>query len=178
VTVSTGIISTIAGNGAAGYSGDGGLATSARLNYPSGVSVDWSGHIFIADLFNGRIRVVTGTPPEASQTLPPSETETSVNVSYTGCGDGGVMPCTVTYNLAFGDLTPGATIYYTIFCTGGLSTPGTGLRYLTSGQAWPGQQLALVQSYPSGNCYGGYLSGTMYATALGYTQSITESMSF
>ncbi len=44
VTASTGIIITIAGNGGTGsYSGDGGAATSATLNYPTGVALDISG---------------------------------------------------------------------------------------------------------------------------------------
>ena len=45
VTVSTGIITTIAGTGAASYSGDNGAATSATLYYPQGVAVDASGRI-------------------------------------------------------------------------------------------------------------------------------------
>ena len=45
VTVSTGIISTIAGTGTASYSGDNTAATSATLNYPYGVAVDASGRI-------------------------------------------------------------------------------------------------------------------------------------
>ena len=43
VTVSTGIITTIAGTGTSSYSGDNGAATSATLNYPDGVVVDASG---------------------------------------------------------------------------------------------------------------------------------------
>ena len=43
VTVSTGIISTIAGTGTGSYSGDNGAATSATLYYPSGVALDASG---------------------------------------------------------------------------------------------------------------------------------------
>ena len=43
VTVSTGIISTIAGTGASSYSGDNGAATSATLNHPIGVALDASG---------------------------------------------------------------------------------------------------------------------------------------
>jgi len=53
-----GIISTVAGNGTAGYSGDGGLATEAQLNYPQSVAVDEQGHLYIADLRNYRIRKV------------------------------------------------------------------------------------------------------------------------
>ena len=43
VAVSTGIITTIAGTGSNGYFGDGGAATSAKLNLPSGVTLDSSG---------------------------------------------------------------------------------------------------------------------------------------
>jgi hypothetical protein len=43
VTISTGIITTIAGTGTAGYSGDNDQATSVALNYPRGVTVDTSG---------------------------------------------------------------------------------------------------------------------------------------
>jgi trimeric autotransporter adhesin len=59
VTKSTGIISTVAGTGSSGYSGDGGLATSAALNYPRGVAIDASANIYIADFYNYRIRMVT-----------------------------------------------------------------------------------------------------------------------
>ncbi|MGO9094120.1 MAG: hypothetical protein ACLQGV_02765 [Bryobacteraceae bacterium] len=61
VTVATGIITTAAGNGTQGYSGDGGPATSAQLNYPWGVSVDAGGDLYISDQYNGRIRKVAAT---------------------------------------------------------------------------------------------------------------------
>ncbi|MDM8556471.1 hypothetical protein QUF75_17235 [Desulfococcaceae bacterium HSG7] len=54
----SGNISTVAGNGAAGYSGDGGAATAAQLNMPSGVYADASGNLFIAERLNHRIRKV------------------------------------------------------------------------------------------------------------------------
>ncbi len=54
-----GVISTVAGNGIRGFSGDGGPATSAQLSYPSGVAVDTAGNLFIADYSNNRIRKVT-----------------------------------------------------------------------------------------------------------------------
>ncbi len=54
-----GIISTVAGNGAYGYSGDGGPATSAKLYMPYSVAVDTAGDLFIADFYNDRIRKVT-----------------------------------------------------------------------------------------------------------------------
>ncbi|MGO9239435.1 MAG: hypothetical protein ACLQBJ_01390 [Bryobacteraceae bacterium] len=56
----SGIITTIAGNGTAGYLGDKAAATSAELNYPCGVAVDSSGNIYIADTGNNVIRKVSG----------------------------------------------------------------------------------------------------------------------
>jgi len=53
-----GIISTIAGNGTAGYSGDGGQATAAELNGPTGISMDVTGNLYIAEYGNSRIRMV------------------------------------------------------------------------------------------------------------------------
>lgn len=52
-------VTTVAGNGAASYSGDGGQATSAAMNHPRGVAFDASGNMYIADELNHRIRRVT-----------------------------------------------------------------------------------------------------------------------
>jgi Secretion system C-terminal sorting domain/NHL repeat len=58
VTASTGIITTIAGTGVAGYNGDEILATTAQLNQPYSITVDDTGNIYIADQLNYRIRKV------------------------------------------------------------------------------------------------------------------------
>jgi len=58
VIAATGVIQTVAGSGAEGYSGDGGKATEAKLKNPDGVWLDSSGNIFIADRDNNRIREV------------------------------------------------------------------------------------------------------------------------
>ena len=58
--VSGGIITTVAGTGTAGFSGDGGQATSAQLKGPTGVAVDAQGNLYIADYGNNRIRKVSG----------------------------------------------------------------------------------------------------------------------
>ncbi len=54
-----GMINTVAGNGTGSYSGDGGAATNASLNLPSGLALDVLGNLFIADYFNNRIRKVS-----------------------------------------------------------------------------------------------------------------------
>ncbi len=55
----SGIISTVAGNGTYGYSGDGGPATASALNYPQSIAVDGNGNLFIADNGNYCIRKVS-----------------------------------------------------------------------------------------------------------------------
>lgn len=57
----SGIITTIAGNGTWGYSGDGGIATQAQLAYPCKVGVDNAGNVYIPDAQNHRIRKVSTT---------------------------------------------------------------------------------------------------------------------
>jgi len=58
--VTGGTITTVAGNGNRGFSGDGGTATSASLNLPEGLAVDSAGNLYIADYQNNRIRKVSG----------------------------------------------------------------------------------------------------------------------
>src|ERR1051326_2331152 len=80
VNAANGIITTVAGNGFADYSGDGGSATAGSLNVPVGVAVDTTGDLYIADAGNNRIRKVT-----------PAGTMTTIagNGIGTSTGDGG-----------------------------------------------------------------------------------------
>jgi trimeric autotransporter adhesin len=90
VTKSTGIISTVAGTGSSGYSGDGGQATSAALNYPRGITADTSGNIYIADTYNHRIRMVMKSTGIIS---------TVAGTGYSGySGDGGQATSSTLYN--------------------------------------------------------------------------------
>jgi sugar lactone lactonase YvrE len=56
VDVRTGVIATVAGNGAAGYAGDGGPATEASLNEPYGIAIDRAGDVYVADRHNHCVR--------------------------------------------------------------------------------------------------------------------------
>lgn len=56
--VTAGTVSTVAGSGSTAYTGDGGPATAAQLDQPYGVAVDASGNVFIADMFDNRVREV------------------------------------------------------------------------------------------------------------------------
>jgi sugar lactone lactonase YvrE len=59
VMASTGRIHTVAGDGAAGFKGDGGKATDAELSSPHGIAFDKGGAMYIADYGNGAVRKVT-----------------------------------------------------------------------------------------------------------------------
>src|SRR5581483_9521890 len=72
VVQATGDIVTVAGNGNFGYSGDGGPATSAQLDYAIGVAVDATDDLFIADTYNNRVREVLWNSNPTLGTLSPS----------------------------------------------------------------------------------------------------------
>ena len=61
ITTATGKISTVAGNGVFGFSGDGSAATGAMLHLPVGLAIDSSGNLYLGDSYNNRVRKVTGT---------------------------------------------------------------------------------------------------------------------
>lgn len=64
VDLNSGVISTIAGSGTSGFGGDGGTATSAHLNNPSGIAVDGASNLLIADTLNHRVRRVAEPAPD------------------------------------------------------------------------------------------------------------------
>jgi len=78
-----GIINTLAGNGTAGHTGDGGAATAAELDSPASVAVDSAGNVYIADTANYCIRKVLASTAVIS-------TVAGVCGSFGYSGDGGV----------------------------------------------------------------------------------------
>jgi len=61
VAATTGIITTIAGNGTHGHSEEGGPATNAEFRFPSDIAIDTAGNLFVSDLDNWVIRKITAT---------------------------------------------------------------------------------------------------------------------
>ncbi len=81
ISVSTGIITTAAGDGNAGFSGDGGAATNAELNQPKSIASDAAGNLYITDTQNNRVRKIDATTGMI--------TTVAGNGSSTASGDGG-----------------------------------------------------------------------------------------
>jgi sugar lactone lactonase YvrE len=125
VSASSGLISTIAGTGVAGFAGDGGIATVAELNFPTSMAIDPSGTLYVLDSNNNRIRRIRGandtSPPAVTAKVTPSANNNgwnNANVSLswsvsdaqsgiqssTGCGpslvtadtDRAILSCTAT----------------------------------------------------------------------------------
>jgi hypothetical protein len=95
IDAGTGTITTIAGNGTVGFSGDGGLATAAQFNHPTGVKIDNAGNLYISDYFNCRVRKMTIIPPTPTVSITiaalPNDTvcaATAVTYSATVTGTG------------------------------------------------------------------------------------------
>jgi hypothetical protein len=102
VTVATGIITTYAGTGTAGSTGDGGAATSARLNGPKAVRLNAAGDLYIADTVNNKIRLVTAA----------GIITTVVGTGTAGsAGDGG-SPTAAQLNLPGGIAVSTTGVYY------------------------------------------------------------------
>jgi uncharacterized protein (TIGR03437 family) len=124
--VSGGVITTIAGTGSAGFSGDNGPAIKAQLNYPKDVAVDAAGNVFIVDSYNFRIRIVT--PDGTIATIAGATVGGRPVSGYSG--DGGLA---TNARLSFPQgiaLGPGGTLYIS-------DTQNNVVRLLTPGSGGP-----------------------------------------
>jgi sugar lactone lactonase YvrE len=130
-----GIISTIAGTGTSGFSGDGDPATAAQLSSPNGIKVDNAGNVYIADLGNHRIREIVAQP--AVVTLNTSPAGLSLMV------DG--VPVTTPLTLSW---LPGST--HTIE---GAPQGSTDTRYAFASWSDAGSQSHVVTAPPFGGTY-------------------------
>ncbi len=101
----SGIITTLAGNGSAGFSGDGGPASVASLNFPTGISLDRNGNIYLADEWNHRIRKINVHSSNHSPIFNSSN-------PITLCQDYGAFP--ISEQLAVKDLDAGQTLTWSI----------------------------------------------------------------
>src|SRR5579871_538226 len=89
--VTNGTISTVAGTGQSGFSGDGGLATAAQLSGATSVAVDAAGNIYIADSFNFRIRQVN----------PAGVISTFAGTGQTGCTPSGTPASQTSFGIEY-----------------------------------------------------------------------------
>jgi len=110
--VSGGVTSTVAGTGTAGFSGDGGQATSAQLSGPAGVAVDAPGNLYIADEGNQRVRRVENKLPIASINASPSSGQAPLTVKFDGSQSSDPDGQITAYAWQFGDggTSSGATV--------------------------------------------------------------------
>jgi sugar lactone lactonase YvrE len=104
----SGTITTIAGTGLNGYSGDGGPATAAMLAFPQAVAVDSSGNVFIADNGNGVIRKVDTSGVITTFLVPGFESSSFVSAMTTDAS--GNLYFADQHNCVIEEATPSATV--------------------------------------------------------------------
>ena len=158
VSSATGYISTIAGTGTAGYSGDGGSGTSAAIGFINGLATDSSNNIYLADTTYGVIRVIGGITP----------TNTTVSSNDSSVYKGATITLTATTNSTVGSSTPTGTVtFYTDSSSVGTCTLSSGsctLSYSTSNLSIGSHSIYAV--------YGGG-SSFQTSTSASTTQTIT-----
>ncbi len=170
-----GVISTVAGNGAFGFSGDGGQATSAKLGYPIDVAADAAGNLLIADQYNSRIRKVTsglmttiagtgefgfsgdGGPATSAQLNTPQ------GVAFDKVGNVFVGD---TYNSRVRKLTYANQTTYSITDRGALSLRSLG-QFPTVAQGFAGAEPGTGAASPSGVAIYGYRQNNTLVTEVG-----------
>ena len=165
VVAATGIIQTVAGNGTAGFSGDGGPANNAELAVPGGVFGDTQGNLFVADSGNNRIRkiteLVTGPPANISASGGTSQ-NAIVNTTFQS-----QLSATVTD--ATGNLVGGVVVTFTAPAAGASGTFADGVSTATTNA----EGVATSTAFTANNVPGGY---TVSATVAGVQGSANFSL--
>ena len=149
VAKSTGIITTVAGNGLSGYNGDGMLTTSSRLSGPIGVAIDHStGDLYIADFGNHIIRLVTKSTGIIS---------TVAGTGFSGySGDGGLATNATFTNLEGIDVDPSTGDLYVTDEDRGVArmiTKSTGIITTISGPRFLRFPKGIAVAAVTGNIY-------------------------
>ena len=150
-----GIVTTFAGS-SYGYSGDGGLATAAKLSNPDGLDVDCAGNVFIGDFGNARVRKVSNT-----NSAPYFASGTSNNLSICTCSGSD----TITSLLGIRDTDLGQTESWSVITAPSHGTLGG---FPTSGTA------GATTAYPTGLTYTPSCSGTPYSGTDSFRIAITD----
>ncbi|HXW16835.1 MAG TPA: choice-of-anchor D domain-containing protein [Candidatus Acidoferrales bacterium] len=162
VNPSTGIITTVAGNGAKGYSGDGGPATSAELYFPNGVAVDSAGNLYIADSDNNVIRKVA-TPGIFGPVNVGSSGSLNVFLSINTALTLSSVQTSGDYSVASDSCSLNTALSPDTFCTLQVNFAPT-----EPGQRW----FALQVTDSNSNLYSFGLEGTGVGSALAFTPGI------
>jgi sugar lactone lactonase YvrE len=185
-----GVISTVAGNGVSGFSGDGGAATAAQLYVPSAIAFDSTGNLYIADTNNSRVREATGVGsysvffPQVAvgggfttlfTVTNTGTTAASGSLTLTTGKDGSPLTVSATITDSSGTTQPAS-----VNSTFPLTIPSGGTVFLSAVGATPGSQTAT--GWGELDSAGGSLSavatyeyvvGTTLQTMVGVLQSQT-----
>ncbi len=143
IDAASGIITTVAGSGTAGYSGDGGPALAAQFNHPTGVIIDNAHNLYISDHFNHRVRKMTYVPPTptVAVTIAPLPNDTvcaGTAVTYTATATGTAPPTYTWYRNGVVVSTAGSTYTYTpthadsVRCVATVQVCGVGTAWASS----------------------------------------------
>ncbi|GAA4467069.1 hypothetical protein GCM10023093_22250 [Nemorincola caseinilytica] len=111
IDINTGIISNIAGGSSvAGYSGDGGPATAAQLNFHQGIYVDTFGNLYAGDCLNNRVRKITCNAPVVSAISGPDTLCTGGNITLSSATAGGTWSSMHAKTTVSGGVVTGMTV--------------------------------------------------------------------
>ena len=147
-----GVITTVAGTGIAGYSGDGGDAIAAQLTWPARVNLNLAGDFFISDLGNGTVRKVLAlgtqaTAPDAPTGVSAVPGNAAAVVSWTAPADDGGTPITGYTVTSSGGQTASAGAGATSATVSGL-TNGTAYTFTVTATNAVGTSVASAPSAP------------------------------